>query len=580
MPNTSTSRSLPFHRRLSTRIAALVLVPLSAVTIIVSTGGVIEQAKENRASLEQQRAMMVEMRQQGVSDVVQAATTALAPLLDRHATITPEVREQAAEILRSIRFEGSNYVFVVDTGGVMRVQSAVPETEGRDMLDAKDAAGRPFIREMLEVGRNGGGVYEYLWAHPDTGENATKHSYVTIIPELDWLVGAGAYTTDIDQAMTEIEAASKAGLVAVSIRYAIAGLLLLVISALGAGFVTRRMSGRITSTVTALQAIAADFAEGQGDLSRRVPVKGKDEIALMASQTNDLLAQIEHILGQVRNTAFAVEQASETVARINDDLASRTDQSAASLQQTSSAMEQITATVHHSSQNADQARQLAHDAANVTKQGESSMTRVEATMGEIRESSRQISDIIQMIDSIAFQTNILALNASVEAARAGEHGRGFAVVAQEVRNLAQRSADASGQIRTLIEASNVHIQGGEQVVQASAQTMRDIVARIERVSGVVNEISEGASEQSIGISQVNTAVGELDGVTQQNASMVQETTHAAADMRRQAEHLTALLAGFTLSAGAPVGIAPPNHGANRDLASVRHQPEPEDWETF
>nr|WP_277602598.1 methyl-accepting chemotaxis protein [Parahaliea mediterranea] len=210
-------------------------------------------------------------------------------------------------------------------------------------------------------------------------------------------------------------------------------------------------------------------------------------------------------------------------------------------------MEEITITVRHTTDATGQASSLVGNTVDIARRGSDAMREVESTMGLINDSSVRIKDIITLIDSVAFQTNILALNASVEAARAGEHGRGFAVVAQEVRTLAGRCSEASHEIRDLVEASVGNIRTGADLVVNAGRTMEEIVESIEKVTSVIGEISTGAQEQSKGIGQVNTAVSELDVMTQHNASMVEETSASAEQMHGQAQQLMALLSGFRLS---------------------------------
>ena len=261
-------------------------------------------------------------------------------------------------------------------------------------------------------------------------------------------------------------------------------------------------------------------------------------------------------------------------------------------------MEEITSTVNHSADNAQQANKLVQSTAEVAREGETAMGQVESTMRDINDSASRISDIISMIDAIAFQTNILALNASVEAARAGEHGRGFAVVAQEVRILASRSSDASKEIRTLIDASVKHTHSGAELVRNAGNTMREIVSSVAKVTDVIGEISAGAKEQSSGIGQINTAVAEMDTMTQQNAAMVEESTTAAANMRRHAEHLNQLINSFVLGEDAPTqrhqALASPSASPRGNASGLKrpalaakpssqpsssHQAEDE-WEAF
>ena len=283
---------------------------------------------------------------------------------------------------------------------------------------------------------------------------------------------------------------------------------------------------------------------------------------------------------------MSLQHASSEIAKGSQELAARTEQAAANLQQTSASMEQIAAVVNNASDSAQQADQLALSTRDLAQQGLHSMHSVEQTMDTINDSSSEISSIVNLIDSIAFQTNILALNASVEAARAGEHGRGFAVVAQEVRILASRSSDASKNIATLINTSLNRTKVGVDQVKQTGVTMQEMVKSIERVADVIAEISAGAKEQSVGIGQVNDAVNELDSMTQHNASMVEESSAAAAELREQADRLGALVGAFKLSNAneQPVLVRTaldstankPSPASPRRLASPQ-QPE---WESF
>jgi methyl-accepting chemotaxis protein len=300
------------------------------------------------------------------------------------------------------------------------------------------------------------------------------------------------------------------------------------------------ITGPIEAAAASAEAIAS------GDLTRPIHSEGNDEASQLQRALGRMQERLQQVIGQVRTASEQIHTSSAEVASGNSDLSRRTEQTADSLQQTSSAMEQLTAAVRQTSDSSGMARGLAGQATQFAQHGGKIVSEVVSTMQEINTRSHRIGDIIGTIDGIAFQTNILALNAAVEAARAGEQGRGFAVVASEVRSLAQRSALAAREIKTLIGASVERVEAGVQQVGEAGSTMQDIVASVERVSSIIGEISVAASQQSSGIGQVNGSVNDLDRMTQQNSSLVQESAAAAESLRQQAERLNELVAAFRL----------------------------------
>ena len=300
----------------------------------------------------------------------------------------------------------------------------------------------------------------------------------------------------------------------------------------------------ICGPIARAQAWAEQIAAG--DLTQQVEVRGDDESARLLQALGTMQASLQQLVGQVRATTDSITNASAEIATGNQDLSTRTEQTASNLQQAASAMEQLTGTVRQSADSARQANQLAASAADVAQRGGTVVSQVVTTMDDINASSKKIVDIIGVIDGIAFQTNILALNAAVEAARAGEQGRGFAVVASEVRSLAQRSAAAAKEIKTLIGASVEKVEGGSRLVADAGRTMNEIVSSVQRVSDVISEITAAAAEQSTGIGQINSSVNQLDQMTQQNAALVEQSATAAESLKSQASELAKVMGGFRL----------------------------------
>ncbi|HEX5342872.1 MAG TPA: methyl-accepting chemotaxis protein [Duganella sp.] len=287
-----------------------------------------------------------------------------------------------------------------------------------------------------------------------------------------------------------------------------------------------------------------------GDLTHSIEVKSACETGQLMQALKDMTGKLQSLVSQVRHGTDTIATASSEIASGNQDLSSRTEQQASSLEETASSMEELTSTVKQNADNARQANQLAQSASGIALKGGDVVEQVVGTMASINESSRKIVDIISVIDGIAFQTNILALNAAVEAARAGEQGRGFAVVAGEVRNLAHRSAAAAKDIKLLIGDSVEKVENGSALVNQAGETMKEIVTSITRVTDIMSEITSASVEQSAGIEQVNTAIVQMDQVTQQNAALVEQAAAAAESMQEQAARLSEVVSVFKLLASA------------------------------
>ncbi|WP_447894608.1 methyl-accepting chemotaxis protein [Vreelandella sp. GE22] len=433
-------------------------------------------------------------------------------------------------------YDGAGEMALIASGGSLTAHTAHQEALGQLSSDVLDAslqssiqsaqAGEPVRRYDREQG-----VIELYW--PFTiGDIETPWVLMLRLPEGAVMAGLQNLQDELgEQANT-----SMWGMILMGLLIALAGL-----------FVSWLLGNSISRPLRHLADRMRDIASGDGDLTQRLPVRGRNEAAELAIQFNAFANKIHDVLVDVRASSDSVHHAASEITQGGQDLSRRSDQAAASLQQTSSAMEEISSTVGHTTSASKEASGLSQTASQLATRTNSAFEQVVVTMGDIRTTSDEIQAIVKVIDGIAFQTNLLALNASVEAARAGEHGRGFAVVAEEVRMLAARSSDAAADIRQRITASTEKVESGTQLVHQAEQAMHELAESVTRVNQMLGDISTAAAEQNDGISQVSIAVSDLDQMTQQNAALVEESTTAAEQLKEQAERLAELVGAFTLA---------------------------------
>ena len=397
-------------------------------------------------------------------------------------------------------------------------------------VEAARAAWRPKLAAAIESIRNN----DYSATTMAAFLAATRVEGVQVLKTAEAL-----RSYQIEQAHLHYQAAEARYTQALWI-FAAALLLLVVPSVLLALALLTRLKGGFMTASTALKQIA------DNDLSHPVPHSGTDEIGCMLQHMEGMRSNLSRAVANVKTGAGAIASASAQVAAGTLDLSSRTEQQASALEETAAATEELSSTVQQNADNAVQANELAGEARRMAQNGGDIVGQMVSTMAEINQSAKKIVDIISVIDGIAFQTNILALNAAVEAARAGEQGRGFAVVAGEVRSLAGRSAEAAREVQALItDAVNKAEMGNAQAAQAGT-SMQEIVSSIQRVADIVDEIALASREQASGLAQINQAVSHLDGVTQQNAALVEQSSAAAAALQQQAHHLAEVADTFRL----------------------------------
>jgi methyl-accepting chemotaxis protein len=449
-------------------------------------------------------------------------------LLSEEAEMRPEVERITAQANRYAEAEQKLGVMIAQHGATDEEKAVLGK------LREIDAAVQPLIAKATELGL------------ANKSDEATRVLLQDIRPLQQKWVASLAELIEQEDKLSKAAARDAEEAYATARAQMIGfGALAVLLGIACAWLITRSITRPLKQAVRIAQTVAA------GDLTSKVELDGRDETATLLKVLADMNQSLMHIVAEVRNGADTIASASSQIASGNLDLSSRTEQQAGSLEETAASMEEMTSTVKQNADSALQANQLAVNAADVALKGGAVVSQVVDTMGAINESARKIVDIIGVIDGIAFQTNILALNAAVEAARAGEQGRGFAVVAAEVRNLAQRSAAAAREIKTLIGDSVEKVGVGARLVDQAGTTMDEVVASVKRVSDIMGEISSASQEQTSGIHQINQAIAQMDEVTQQNASLVEEAAAAAESLQDRAAALKEAVSVFKLDTGAP-----------------------------
>jgi methyl-accepting chemotaxis protein len=457
----------------------------------------------------------------------------------RNLALMEADEDKQAEV-RRIQRQAAAYVEAADKFNKLLANHPDLASEARTVaavIRDDDVAARPVIAKAIEVGMHG----------------TRKDAVDVLIKELRPL--QFKWTRDLATLVEEANAQSERSVANANQAYEQARTLLTALAVLaflvGGAFayvIARGIVRPLKEAVHVAQTVAG------GDLTSRIEVTSLDETGQLLQALKHMNASLVNIVKEVRTGTDTIASASQQIATGNADLSSRTEEQATSLEETASSMEELTSTVRQNADNALRANQLAVTASEVARQGGSVVAEVVGTMGSINESARKIVDIIGVIDGIAFQTNILALNAAVEAARAGANGAGFAVVATEVRNLAQRSAAAAKDIKTLINDSVGKVDAGTRLVGQAGATMSEVVDSIRRVTDLMGEISAASQEQSAGIEQVTQAVAQMEQTTQQNAALVEEAAAASDSMQDQAHKLAEIVSVFKLD-GRPEATA-------------------------
>ncbi|SKA17821.1 methyl-accepting chemotaxis protein [Consotaella salsifontis] len=579
----------------------LVLLVATAVLMTMAAMGIQLHSLNNRIWADRQELLVSQV------DAARSLVASFAERAKQGEMPEETAKKEAADAVRALRYGNGDYVFLYSYDGVV-VSLPDKSTLGKSRWDLRDANGVYIVRDIVTAARNGGGFTRYDYPRSGESVASPKLSYTAPFEPWGWAIGTGVYVDDLHtQLMREIYESVLwlAGILLVLgacawpiarsisqplsritsvMRTLAAGNKTVEVPYAGRNDEVGEMAGAVETFRLAaieqdrleaeakaarqhaealkaeqeaterakaeeLRAFVADIQTGferlaDGDLTVRMARPVAPEYEEIRGQFNQSIERLEDTIGSVVTAIGTIRSGLDEINTASNDLAHRTEQQAAGLEETTAALTQVSRVVHETAESAGRARNSAETARQNAEKGGQIVGRAIDAMAEIEKSSEEIGKIIGVIDEIAFQTNLLALNAGVEAARAGEAGKGFAVVAQEVRALAQRSAEAAKEIKGLISMSSHQVGQGVELVTASGKSLEEIVAQVAAMSQEVAEIASSAREQAVSLKEVSTAADQMDKVTQQNAAMVEETTAAAQSLANETDQLARLIAQF------------------------------------
>ena len=549
--------------RIRSRLLLGVLVPvvITAATLAWITVAQIKSAGETE--LERLEANLLEARKEGVKNLVDAARTLVLDAKNNPDLSDREAKEEARNRLRSISFEGGNYIFAYARDLENLAYAPDPSREG----PTTNPDVQKLVRSLFDAAEEGG-FFGYDWPNPASGEVEPKVSYSTLIPDWDWMIGTGVYVTDVERVVAAAQADIEEEIAETLGFIALVAVVVVIISLLIGVFVGRT----VTKPLNRVTALMKDIAEGEGDLRHRLPDEGSDELAELGRRFNAFVVKIQDTIRDVGATTDQVASAAEELSRVANETRASVQEQGSETDQIASAINEMAATIQQISGNANSGESAASDADRLARDGGETIANAQASVNKLSEeidsSSTRISNlaektdeitqVLDVIHAVTDQTNLLALNAAIEAARAGEHGRGFSVVADEVRQLAKRSAESADQIRGMIDGFVTESRAAVERMDASRDRSSETVERINHATDAlrtieksvghihdqVTQIATAAEQQSQVAEEINQNVVRIVDAAQRSDTGVNQTNEASHELARLGESLRELVGQF------------------------------------
>ncbi|AOY89141.1 ATP-binding protein [Marinobacter salinus] len=551
------------HLRIRTRLLLAVLVPVLITAATIAWITVSQIRAEGKAELERMEENLLDARKAGLKNMIDAAQAVVLHAKNDPELSEEEAKKEAAERLRSIRFDKTNYVFAYTRDVYNLAYAPDPSKEG--------PTSNPTLKKLVGAlfdAAESGGFFSYSWANPASGNEEPKVSYSTIIPGWDWMIGAGVYVTDIDKVVAEARAEIEEDMASALGFILLVTSVIVVISLIIGVFVGRTVTKPLKSVSDMMQEIAS----GDGDLRQRLPEEGTDELAELGRRFNAFVIKIQTTIREVGATTDQVASAAEELSRVANETRASVQEQGSETDQIASAINEMAATIQQISGNANEVEGAASDADRMARDGGETIINAQGAVNklseEIQESARSIDalaeksdDIQQVLDvihAVTEQTNLLALNAAIEAARAGEHGRGFSVVADEVRQLAKRSAESADQIREMIDGFVTESRSAVERMNRSRDRSSETVERINHATSAlgtieksvgqihdqVTQIATAAEQQSQVAEEINQNVVRIVDAAQRSDTGVTQTNEASQELARLGESLRELVSQF------------------------------------